>query len=166
MQVREKQTEFGLCPLGKHLDGSVHAVAHPARQPEPPRLVDGRGAIPHAVHASVRDSVKATFLQFLYWHHGVSPGEQRRDLTTASTEGTETREFRIQDPITPSFPGSAPSVLSDLKLPRPAQRGEVAERSEAGEGLSRFMAEGSGPPPGGETVGRIRIPLGAKAALR
>ena len=32
-----------------------------------------------------------------------------------------------------------------LKPPRPAQRGEVAERSEAGEGLSRFMPERSEP---------------------
>ncbi len=29
----------------------------------------------------------------------------------------------------------------DLKPPRPAKRGEVAERSEAGEGLSRFTPE-------------------------
>jgi len=32
----------------------------------------------------------------------------------------------------------------DLKPPRPARRGEVAERSEAGDGLLRFMPEGSG----------------------
>ena len=37
------------------------------------------------------------------------------------------------------------SWLPDLETPRPAQRGEVAERSEAGEGLPRFMPEGSGP---------------------
>ena len=73
----------------------------------------------------------------------------------------------------PSLPASVPS---DLKLPRPAQRaegaaqprgqvvggvapecrngGEVAERSEAGEGLPRFIAEGSGHPPGVETVAK------------
>jgi serine/threonine-protein kinase len=47
------------------------------------------------------------------------------------------------------------SVPADLKPPRPAQRGEVAERSEAGEGLPRFMPEGSGPSPGGGTVGAM-----------
>ena len=44
------------------------------------------------------------------------------------------------------------SHAADLKPPRPAQRGEVVERSEAGEGLPRFTPEGSRPPPGGATV--------------
>ena len=42
-----------------------------------------------------------------------------------------------------------PSPPPDLKTPRPAQRGEVAEHREAGEGLPRFTAEGSGPPDAG-----------------
>jgi hypothetical protein len=49
------------------------------------------------------------------------------------------------------------SALSDLKPPRPAQRGEVAERREAGEGLPRFTDEGSGPPGGGTVVKTPKI---------
>jgi hypothetical protein len=48
-------------------------------------------------------------------------------------------------------------VSADLETPRPAQWGEVAERSEAGEGLLRFMPEGSGPPPGGGTWMRLLL---------
>ena len=63
-----------------------------------------------------------------------------KKLTVESTEETEGTESE-----------------RDLTLPRPAQRGEVAERSEAGEGLLRFMAEGFGPPPGGQTVVKLRL---------
>jgi hypothetical protein len=42
---------------------------------------------------------------------------------------------------------------ADLKTPRPAQPGELAERSEAGEGQPGSMPEGAGPSPGGGTEG-------------
>jgi uncharacterized protein (DUF433 family) len=67
------------------------------------------------------------------------PGLEEADVLACLAYGAEMSRERFVD-------------IPDLKLPRPAQRGEVAERSEAGEGLSRFMAQGSGPPPGGETV--------------
>ena len=53
---------------------------------------------------------------------------------------------------TTSLPSMSPGATitqiespPDLKPPRPAQRGEVAERSEAGEGQSSDMAGAAGP---------------------
>jgi hypothetical protein len=69
--------------------------------------------------------------------------------TTGDTEGTESGKERDyqSEPFLPSASSvsSVSSVSSDLKTPRSAKQGEVAERSEAGEGLPRFMPEGFGP---------------------
>ncbi len=64
--------------------------------------------------------------------------------------------------------------IPDLKHLAPrseAKRGEVAERSEAGEGLSRFTPEGSGPSPrrpyweGSHTLGPYPPPSSPLASL-
>jgi photosystem II stability/assembly factor-like uncharacterized protein len=47
--------------------------------------------------------------------------------------------------------GATWDTVLGLQTPRPAQRGEVAERSEAGEGKAGLVREGSGPSPGGGT---------------
>jgi cyanophycin synthetase len=55
------------------------------------------------------------------------------------------------------------SLATDLKTPRPAQRGEVAERSEAGEGLPRSTRGESGPSPGGGTEAVLAAVAGGLA---
>jgi len=61
--VKEVQEEvkFGLGPLGQNLDRTVGAIAHPARKAKPPRLVEGRGSIPHPLHTPLHNGVQATF---------------------------------------------------------------------------------------------------------
>ena len=61
MQVGQENLEPGLVALRQHLDGSVVAVAHPPRQPQTPRLIEGGRAIAHALHAPVHHGVQAAF---------------------------------------------------------------------------------------------------------
>ncbi len=69
MQVGQKQLELGLGPFGEDLYASVESIAHPPRQSKPPRLVQGRGPIPHPLHAAMHHGVKATFLRSIRVGH-------------------------------------------------------------------------------------------------
>ena len=86
----------------------------------------------------------------------VDGGGRHALLVGRGTLRGQAAEGSLRRPLPRGTEGTLPVVTSDLKPPRPAQRGEVAERSEAGEGLSRFMPEGTGPPPGGGTGPTLR----------
>ena len=59
-QILDEELEIGLTALGQHFHRAVPAIAHPPRQSQPSRLVDGRGAITHPLHASVDHGVQTT----------------------------------------------------------------------------------------------------------
>ena len=82
-----------------------------------------------------------------------APSLEPTPAVTIPSEAQHVRGTQVAWLEKPASPGlaSPARVIPDLKPPRPAKRGEVAERSEAGEGLPRFIPEGSGPPPGGAT---------------